>query len=250
VKEGRKERVLVCRYQYLSLTFRGNTFVLVPVVTKEVKSEKLVYKSLLLLLEILGSGRTNCTVLWELPSQLHLIHNCSYKHHSALPSGNSCMDKCCVPQNFSTKMILSGNSKHTVKGLYTGSGQVLPKQKSTREKTKCDCHVVVSPQKQLTKTLLCNALKRPYKIQVLLTCTCHFLIRWASQALCFVWQRFGRGRVGMVSDWGSIFCELVQCIRVHQRLFGVGGDVHGICGTNARTSTVVMSGRRCRQIRF
>jgi hypothetical protein len=47
--------------------------------------------------------------------------------------------------------------------LYTGSGQVLPKQKSTREKTKCDCHVVVSPQKQLTKTLLCNALKPPYK---------------------------------------------------------------------------------------
>jgi hypothetical protein len=63
VKEGRKEWVLVCRYRYLSLTFRGNTFVLVPVVTKEVKSAKLVYKLLLLLLEILGSGHTNCTVL-------------------------------------------------------------------------------------------------------------------------------------------------------------------------------------------
>ncbi len=64
MKEGRKERVLaLCRYQYLSLIFCGNTLVLVLVVTTEVKSEKLVYKSLLLLLEILGSGPTNCTVL-------------------------------------------------------------------------------------------------------------------------------------------------------------------------------------------
>ncbi len=81
------------------------------------------------------------------------------------------MDKCCVPQNISTKYYELAKSHILLRALYTGSGQVLPKQKSNREKTKCDCHVVVSPQNYLNFFIIMQCTKTTIQILVLLTCT-------------------------------------------------------------------------------